>query len=61
MHTLCICIIDDVDEEHVSEQQEVITAKEAKCLFNLHIDDEIDEISYPLKFVQSTLDNYIKQ
>ena len=35
MHTLYICIIDDVDEEPVSEQQEVITAKEAKCLFNL--------------------------
>ena len=26
--------IDDVDEEPVSEQQEVITAKEAKYLFN---------------------------
>ena len=34
MHTLYICIIYDVDEEPVSEQQEVITAKEAKCLFN---------------------------
>jgi len=61
MHTLYICIIDDVDEEPVSEQQEVITAKEAKCLFNLHIDIKIDEILFPLKFVQSTLDNYIKQ
>jgi hypothetical protein len=65
--------IDDVDEEPASEQQEVITAKEAKYLFNrlysffekkqidrnyfYHIDDKIDEI----KFVQSTLDNYIKQ
>jgi hypothetical protein len=34
MHTLYICIIYDVDEEPVSEQQEVITAKEAKYLFN---------------------------
>ena len=34
MHTLYICIIDDVDEEPISEQQEVITAKEAKYLFN---------------------------
>ncbi len=34
MHTLCTCIIDDVYEETFSEQQEVITAKEAKYLFN---------------------------
>ncbi len=34
MHTLYTCIIDDVDEEPFSEQQEVITAKEAKYLFN---------------------------
>ncbi len=30
-----LVVVDDVDEEHVSEQQEVITAKEAKCLFNI--------------------------
>ena len=34
MHTLYICIFDDVDEEPISEQLEVITAKEAKYLFN---------------------------
>ena len=37
-----------------------VTAKKAKYLFNRLIEDEIEEILFP-KFVQSTLDNHIKQ
>ena len=36
-----------------------VTTKKAKYLFNRLIEDEIEEILFP-KFVQSTLDNYIK-
>ena len=37
-----------------------VTAKKAKYLFNRLIEDEIEEILFP-KFLQSTLDNHIKQ
>ena len=37
-----------------------VTTKKAKYLFNRLIEDEIEEILFP-KFVQSTLDNHIKQ
>jgi hypothetical protein len=37
-----------------------VTAKKAKYLFNRLIEDEIEEILFS-KFLQSTLDNHIKQ
>ena len=37
-----------------------VPAKKAKYLFNSLIEDKIEEILFP-KFVQSTLDNHIKQ
>jgi hypothetical protein len=37
-----------------------VTAKKAKYLSNRLIEDEIDETLFP-KFLQSTLDNHIKQ
>ena len=37
-----------------------VTAKKAKYLFNRLIEDEIEEILIP-KFLQSSLDNHIKQ
>jgi len=37
-----------------------VTAKKAIYLFNRLIEDKIEEILFP-KFLQSTIDNHIKQ